>query len=265
MRAIESLAVVGLLCGLAFAGDAKPAPDWTAHMGDVPFVVGIEKGREEVKFTGKPAMLFFTSATDKWCPKFAERTWKDKQVLSDIAGYTPVLIDADTAPKEFKDRYCAVMVPAVVWLDFDEKQIFMLIGDADLEMFKIGGSDVAKARCPDARPPAEGFAALMESKKKLDAALTAKDVKGALATIAEIRKVGLGAAVQKAAAAADAKLTKDGEAEIERANGLIAAKKKPDAKKALDKLVADYGADHPVAKKAQEILDVLAGKSKPKK
>jgi hypothetical protein len=83
--------------------------------------------------------------------------------------------------------------------------------------------------------------------------------------VAEIRKAGLGAAVQKAAASADARLTKEGEAEIERANGLVTAKKKPDAKKALEKLVADYGADHPVGKKAQAALDVLSGKSKPKK
>jgi len=265
MRATAALMTVALLSGLALAGDPNPEKDWTAHMGDVPFVVGIEKGREEVKFTGKPAMLFFTSATDKWCPQFAARTWKDKQVLSDIAGYTPVLIDADTAPKEFKEKYVALMVPAVVWLDFDEKQVFMLIGDADIEMFKMGGSEVAKERCPEARPPAEAFTALLETRKKLDVAVAVKDVKAALAAIAEIRKVALGAAVQKAAAVADAKLTKDGEAEIERAKGLIAAKKKPDAKKALETLVADYGADHPVAKTAQEVLDVLAGKAKPKK
>jgi hypothetical protein len=264
MRLTLGLAAVVLVSSLALAGDAKPK-DWTSHMGDLPFVVGMEAGRAEVKFTGKPAMLFFTSSTDEWCPKYAARTWKDKGVLEDVAGYTPVLIDADTAPKEFKDKYCAVIVPAVVWLDFDEKQIFMLIGDADLEMFKVGGSDVAKARCPEPRPPGEGFAALMDLKKKLDAAATAKDVKAQLAAIAEIKKVGLGAAVQKDAAAADARLTKDGETEIARARDLVAAKKKPDAKKALEKLVADYGADHVVGKKAQEALDELTGKTKPRK
>ena len=131
-------------------------------------------------------------------------------------------------------------------------------------MFRLG-SAIAKDRCPAAKPPAEGMAALLELKKKLDAAATAKDVKAQLAAIADIRKVGLGAAVQKDAAAADARLTKDGEAEIERARGLGTAKKKPDAQKALEKLVADYGADHPVGKKAQAALDELNGKTKPKK
>jgi hypothetical protein len=256
------LAAVALASGLALAGDEKPAKDWTAHMGDVPFVVGMDAGRAEVKFTGKPAMLFFTSSKDKWCPQFAARTWKDKQVLEDVAGYTPVLVDFDAAPQALKDEYAVAIVPAVVWIDHDEGNVFMAMGDAPLDIFRMT-ADIAKDRCPDAQPPAEGLAALLTLKKKLDDAATAKDVKAQLAAIAEIRKVGLGAAVQKAAAAADARLTKDGEAEIARAQGLAAAKKKPDAKKALEKLVADYGAEHPVGKKAQAALDELAGK-KPK-
>jgi hypothetical protein len=263
MRLTSGLAVLALFSSIALAGDAKPK-DWSAHMGDLPFVVGMDAGRAEVKFTGKPAMLFFTSSTDEWCPKFAARTWKDKGVLDDVAGYTPVLVDADTASKEMKDKYAVAMVPGVVWTDFDESNVFMVMGDADVEMFRLG-SGVAKDRCPAAHPPAEGYAALMETKKKLDAAATAKDVKAQLAAIADIKKVGLGAAVQKAAADADARLTKDGDAEIARAKDLALAKKKPDAKKALEKLVADYGADHAVGKKAQAALDELAGKTKPKK
>lgn len=260
MRLVRALAIVVLAASLAFADD-KPAKDWTAHMGHLPFVVGIEKGREEVKFTGRPAMLFFTSAKDQWCPKFAARTWRDKQVIADVAGYTPVLIDVDAATKEFKDKYAVALVPGVVWIDFDEDNVFMVMGDAPIEMFQMG-SDIAKDRCPDAQPPAEGFAALMETRKKLDAAAAAKDVKAQLAGIAEIRKVGLGAAVQKDAATADARLTKEGEAEITRARGLVTARKKPDAKKALEKVLADYGADHPVGKSAQQALDELSGKKK---
>jgi hypothetical protein len=263
MRLMSGLAVLALLSSVALAGDAKPK-DWSAHMGDLPFVVGMDAGRAEVKFTGKPAMLFFTSSTDEWCPKYAARTWKDKGVLEDVAGYTPVLIDADTAPKEMKDKYAVAIVPGVVWIDFDESNVFTGMGDMDVEMFRLA-SGIAKDRCPAAKPPAEAFAALMELKKKLEAAATAKDVKAQLAAIADIRKVALGAAVQKDAATADARLTKDGEAEIARAKDLVAAKKKPDAKKALEKLVADYGAEHPVGKKAQAALDELSGKTKPKK
>jgi hypothetical protein len=264
MRWTRGLAAFVLLLGSALAEDRKAPVDWTAHMGNLPFTVGMEKGREEVKFTGRPAMLFFTSATDPWCPKYAARTWKDKEVLGNVAGYTPVLIDADAAPVALKDKYAIAILPAVIWLDFDEGQVFMAMGDAPLELVRVA-SGVAKERCPESRPPAEGIAALQALRKKLDDAAKAKDVKAQLASIAEIRKVGVGAEVQAAARAADARLTKDGEAEVTRAKDLLAAKKKADARKAAEKLVADYGAEHPVAKAAQELLDQIAGKAKPRK
>ncbi len=264
MRRTGVPAAVLLLLGTALAEDGKPPADWTSHMGDLPFVVGIEKGREEVKFTGRPAMLFFTSAGDPWCPKYAARTWKDREVLENVAGYTPVLIDADAAPQALKDKYAVAMVPAVAWLDFDETPVFLAMGDASLDLVRIMFR-AAKDRCPGARPPAEGFAALQALRKRLDEAARAKDVRAQLAAIAEIRKVGLGAEVQAAARAADARLTKDGEAEVARARGLLASKKKGDARKAAERLVADYGAEHPVAKAAQEILDQIAGKARPRK
>lgn len=34
---------------------------WREHMGDLPFIVGYEKGMREVEFTGRPPMYFFTA------------------------------------------------------------------------------------------------------------------------------------------------------------------------------------------------------------
>lgn len=257
-----ALALAALL-GAAIAQDRKAPPDWSAHMGSLAFTVGIEKGREEVKFTGKPAMLVFTSAGDPWCPRYAFRTWRDLEVLENCAGYTPVLIDADAAPAALKDRYAVAILPAVVWLDFDEEQVLIAMGDAPLDILR-SISGVARDRCPKARPPAEGFAALQALRTRLDEAAKAKDVKAQLAAIAEIRKVGLGAGAQAAAREADERLTKDGNSEIARARDLQAAKKKAEAKKAAEKVLADFGPDHPVGKAAQELLDRIAGKAKPK-
>ena len=58
---------------------------------------------------------------------------------------------------------------------------------------------VAQERCPAPRPPAEGYAALLALRPRLDAAAAAKDVKAQLAAVVEIRKVGLGAEAQAAA------------------------------------------------------------------
>ena len=71
---VVSLAAVGAVAASANAGDdkappAKPAPapadaereKWAEHMGDVPFVIGFEKGMKDVEFTGKPPLVFFTA------------------------------------------------------------------------------------------------------------------------------------------------------------------------------------------------------------
>jgi cytochrome oxidase Cu insertion factor (SCO1/SenC/PrrC family) len=71
---VVSLAAVGAVAASAKAGDdtappAKTAPaagdsdreKWAEHMGDLPFVIGYEKGMKEVEFTGRPPMYFFTA------------------------------------------------------------------------------------------------------------------------------------------------------------------------------------------------------------
>jgi len=77
MRTNWCLAIVlglGAVAAPADAGDdkappAKTAPaaadadreKWGEHMGDLPFIVGYEKGMKEVEFTGRPPMYFFTA------------------------------------------------------------------------------------------------------------------------------------------------------------------------------------------------------------
>jgi Cu/Zn superoxide dismutase len=35
--------------------------DWSDHKGDIPFIVGRERGMKEVAFTGKPILFFYTA------------------------------------------------------------------------------------------------------------------------------------------------------------------------------------------------------------
>src|SRR5262245_37188747 len=43
--------------------DAKPAgKNWSAHTGNLKFVVGYDEGMEQAWVAGRPAMLFFTSS-----------------------------------------------------------------------------------------------------------------------------------------------------------------------------------------------------------
>jgi hypothetical protein len=57
--AAGALAVLASPASSPAADEAEKAK-WGEHMGDVPFIVGYEKGMKEVEFTGKPPMWFFT-------------------------------------------------------------------------------------------------------------------------------------------------------------------------------------------------------------
>ena len=43
------------------AADSAEKEKWGEHMGDLPFIVGYDKGMKEVEFTGRPPMYFFTA------------------------------------------------------------------------------------------------------------------------------------------------------------------------------------------------------------
>ena len=64
------LVALGLAVGaLGVLATSSPTPaaseeekqKWGEHMGDLPFIVGYEKGMKEVEYTGKPPMYFFTA------------------------------------------------------------------------------------------------------------------------------------------------------------------------------------------------------------
>lgn len=59
LASVLGLAALGGLVPSARADDAERSK-WAEHMGNIPFVIGYEKGMKEVEFTGKPPMLFFT-------------------------------------------------------------------------------------------------------------------------------------------------------------------------------------------------------------
>jgi hypothetical protein len=269
VRSHRSAAAVLAACLALTARDALTDFDWSAHMGGLHFVVGLERGREECKFTGLPPMVFYSSATDQGCPAFAGRTFKDPEVREKIAGYTPILVDFDTADAELKKKWRVECVPTVVFLDHEQKWRYAVNGDAPLDIFRKE-AQIARERCAAPNKPAEEFAALADQKKKLDDAATAKDVKAQFAAIAEIRRIRLGEAVQAHARAADARLTQEGNDAVARASAVFDDKKtgsvkRNEAKKALEQIVADFGADHAVGKAAQAVLDRFSGKKPPKK
>ncbi len=62
-RILTAGVALSVLSGVALLATAEETgPDkWADHKGDLPFIVGSEKGNQEAKFTGKPPMYFFTT------------------------------------------------------------------------------------------------------------------------------------------------------------------------------------------------------------
>lgn len=258
MRAILLTVLSAVFVLLATPAAGGPDTDWKAHMGGLPFVVGIERGREESRFTGLPQMLVFTSASDANCPKFADAVWTVPDIRTKVAGWTPVLIDFDTADPELKQSCKVEVVPSVVWLDHDEKPIWGRHGNASLEVFRVEATKALRI-CPKPKAPAAGLKVLQEAKRRLEEAEAAADVRAQFAAIALIRKIRLGEAVQVAARAADERLTDEGLAAVALFAAVLDEEHSPPAEKAsavrgLAQLFDLYGGEHAVGRKAKAAL-----------
>ena len=239
------------------AGTAPRTVDWSAHMGALKFVVGYEPGMEEAWAAGRPAMLFFTSATDPWCPKFAARTWNDKEVLRKVEAYLPVLVDGDREP-ELRKKYEVLLLPAVVWVDADGQRVFIVSGDAPLELFRTV-VETAQARAPETKPSPD-YAAVTKAAEAMRAAMKSGDVRAALRAIHEIDEVKRPRAIVAEAAALERDLAKRGGEELAKAKELIEQGKREEAKSALRKLKETFG-DHPVGREAWTLLRRLEEES----
>lgn len=235
-------------------GAAPVAKDWSGHMGSLKFVVGYEKGMDAAWAAGRPAMLFFTSSKDHWCPIFAARTWKDKDVLETVKAYLPVLIDVDAEP-EIAKKLPVLMLPGVIWVDSEGEQIFSAIGDAPLDMFRTL-AETARDRAPKVGP-SPSLAASRKAADALHAALKAGDMKTALKAIRDVREIMRPKSLVSEANAAEAQIGKQGAEDLAKAKGLLEAGKKVEAKEALQKLRQSYG-DHPVGQEAWTLLRKLA-------
>ncbi len=252
---VQAVVILTLALGatLAIAAEDPSPASWASHMGKLPFTVGLKAGMKEVAFTGKAPMLFFTSKKDKWCPMFAKRTFSDQEVLKLIEDYTPILIDVDAEEnKALKEEHMVMLVPGVVWLDFDGESVFSALGDAPLEIFS-SMAEIAKARAPERHKPGEGHEELAKLAEALKEAVKGEKVTKILAAVAAAQEFGVGAAVQLEASRIDAKLTKQGMERITEAKALIEKRRKSRAKSILRKVVKEYG-EHPVGKIATDLL-----------
>jgi hypothetical protein len=242
-------------------GAAAPAPppnEWQKHLGKLDFVVGFAAGMERAWAEGRPAMLFFTSRKDKWCPLFAARTWKDPEVLEKVKAYLPVLVDAEAEPA-LREKYTVLLLPAVVWVDSEGDQIFAAVGDIPLDLFRTL-AEGARDRAPEVKP-SESYVAVTKAAEAMRAAVRSGDARGALRAVRQIQEVGRPPALVAEAKEVEERIGAQATEALGKAKELVAAGKKAEAKDALGKIRETYG-DHPVGREAWTLLRELQAKDK---
>jgi len=222
------------------AAPAVPAgKDWSKQTAGLEFVVGFQKGMERGWVLGKPLMLFFTSITDPWAPKYGQRTFKDKAFLDAVDGYLPVLVDVDVEKEVAKALMPAPVLPTLVWVHLDGDTIFTGGGDLPIEMAR-SCAEVAHTRCPDEKKT-EVYVGTVHDRDVLRAARKEGAVRPIVDAATALSRRKYPASWIAEAKAADAEMTKAGEARLAAAKTLAEGGKKEEAHKALAAIIEDYG------------------------
>ncbi|MCE9637803.1 MAG: thioredoxin fold domain-containing protein [Planctomycetes bacterium] len=227
--------------GGAAAGPAAEAggDPWATHRGNVPFILGFEKGMAAVKDTGKPPMLFITTTWCGYCKKLAGESFTDDAVVKILAKFTPVIVDGDVE-KDICTKYKANGFPKVVFCDVKGEAVSAVDGYVPKAEFQAKAEDAAKSI--KSGKPSKEYQALVDAKADLDKALgSAKsNVKAALQAITKIEKLGRPGEIADAAKVAKDKLLAAGQAKLDEARKSFEAGEKDAARKAATSLASEY-------------------------
>src|SRR5207247_4776270 len=131
---------------------------------------------------------------------------------------------------------------ACVVVDSDGNQVFIVAGDAPLDLFRTA-VEAARDRAPDAGP-SPSLAASRKAADALHAALKSGDTKAALRAIHDVQEVKRPKSLVEEANEAERQIGKRGAEELAKAKELLGSGKNAEAKEALQKLKQSYG-DHP--------------------
>lgn len=249
---------------------AGPAPvpstplgkNWAPLLGKIPFVRGYEAGMKEARFTGRAPMFFVTSCSSAAGRVLGKIAFSDEKICKLLAGYTPILIDAETEEAFMKSRGKGnlLMDPTLIWEDLDGDTVFTMVGGLP-DVFGVDLSEIAvtmfeiPARRTPTPQPGEAYQELVQLLDQLRAAQKGEDRKAAVRTILAIQGVGLGRAIQEEAAAAEQELTTYADGQLDQAATLLGDKKTRAQGRTLLEALAAVFAGHPLAKRVQELLE----------
>jgi thioredoxin-like negative regulator of GroEL len=216
---------------------AEPDPLLASLRLDRPFVSGIEAGRREAEFRGRPLLVFLVLPGCDLCVSVAERALRDAEVL-DLAGrFVPVAADAEKE-EAFGVAHGVRTFPTILLFDAAGREIGRVEGAVDAPRAAAALREgLKKAGAPRPSPEARS---LEKAAAHLSRARDAKDWRSLLAHVAIIeRKRHDGAETEEARAAR-------GEAAREAASRLDAARRcmedgeRARARRSLERIAHDF-------------------------
>lgn len=261
-----AVGALGVPATRAAANEADDAErkKWADLMGDLPFVIGYERGLKEVEFTGKPPMFFFCAT---WCAQsklMAAGAFKNADVVKALAGVTPVIVDGDTDVVAKRRYTVGKKYPVTIFASATGEAVGPQIFDLTAPDKFL---DLAQQRVKQAKAgkPTKECLAQTAAKSELDAALPKNQVAAALAAIAKIEKINHPGSALDAAAAAKKQLLEDGKKRLDAAKVAAKGDGKDAALKELKKIAAEYKDADVGTEAAKVVKEMEAAKDSPPK
>jgi hypothetical protein len=204
---------------------------------DLPFLSGVEAGRKEAEFRGRPLLVFFVLPGCGVCESIAGGAFRDAEVLDLASRFVPVLANAEKE-ESFGLAHGVRTIPTILLLDAAGLEVARAEGAADparvAAALREGQKRAGAARPTPAARALERAAAL------LSRALKAKDWRTLLGTAATIEKTGHDGPEREEARAARREAAREAAARLDAARGQIGDTGRDGARRALAQIARDF-------------------------
>jgi hypothetical protein len=218
---------------------------------DRRFVAGLEEGREEAVFRGRPMLVFLVVPGDGLCASVAERVFRDAGVRSLADRFVPVVVDAEKEER-FGLAHRVRTLPTILLLDADGTEA----GRADGFVDAAAAADLLRDGLRRARAarPTPGALALEKQAARLDRARKAKDWHAILEAAGAIEKTGRDGPERRDAREARAEALGEATARLEEAAVRLQDGRRGDARRLLARVVRDFEGFDAAARAAEMLL-----------
>jgi hypothetical protein len=223
--------------------------------GDVPFLAGLEAGRREAAFRGRPMLVFWFLRDCGTCASVADGAFRDAEVADLASRFVPVLADAEREAASGVALRVRTM-PTLLVLDASGPEAGRAEGAVDPA--RVADLLRRALRKPGLFRPTAADRELGRASKSLEKARAAKDWKSLLGAATAIEKVGHEGRELEDARAARREAIAEAAARLESAKTQIGRGNLADARKSLARIAREFeGLDEAV--EAKNLLRELAG------